>query len=352
MALEKPSQRWVFVGGLLAVIAGVAPLIVRPVTGQIRVTLIPDEERDKSSGVLQVFRGLQMSLADICYNKSTVYQHSGILYQIEDEDIVSEDIRDEQRGATVVAESTSPTAPIALKGGKKAVTTAAAHKTGDHEHEEDQHVHPRLTTISPREQDFRGIIGDVERAVKPFDLAHVRHVKPEEALPWLRLATWINPDHEMAWVATAFWLQGTKARNANATSQAIALLEQARLLNLPREGRPFEKHGLVYELAHLYLMEAKNPARALEILEPIVTRGEKDFAQLDPVQRDWLSFNFRDTVEACKKLGLHEKAVEYGRRGVALFPDDGPLRVSLRREIQLLQKGKGKAPAPSSRGKN
>jgi len=349
MALEKPSERWALVVILLAVLAGVSQWVVKPVASQLRVTLSPDRERDKSSGLLQVFRGVQMSLADMCFNKSTVYQHSGILYRAKDEDIVGEDIKDERRTATDAAEGTTPSATVARKPTKpgERPTTTTMRKTEPDGHGADEHGHQHLTIIPLPEDDFRGIIGDVERQVKPFELTHVSHVKPEEALPWLRLATWINPDHEMAWVATAFWLQGTQGRNPKATSQAITLLEQARALNPPREGQPYDKQGLIYELGHLYLMNAKNPAKALEVLEPVIARGENDFAQLDAVQRDWLTFSFRDAVEACKKLGRHDRAVEFCKRGLVLFPDDRPLRSSLRREQQLLRKGGAAKPANS-----
>jgi hypothetical protein len=331
----------------LAILAAVSPLIVGPVTERIRFSLMPDRERDESSGIVRVFRGLQFSLADICYAKSIHYQHRGILYQFADENILGEEISEEQSHLAEGTETTTASAAGASKAGGAHVHQADELKPTSGTAEAHEHVHKNITIIPTQERDFRGLIGDVERAVKPFDLTHVKHTEPMEALPWLRLATWINPEHENAWVATAFWLKGTGRQNRPATSQAIALLERAVALNPPRKGQPYDKHGLVYMLAHLYLVEGSNPRKALEILEPFLKHGEEDFSQLNEVQRDWLSYSFRDAVQACRKLGQHEKAVEICRRGIVLFPDDGPLQDSLAREQLWLKKAREKKPAKS-----
>ncbi|KPL12234.1 hypothetical protein AMJ85_01500 [candidate division BRC1 bacterium SM23_51] len=332
IGLGRAWQRWAVVVFGLATLGAISPVVVEPIAEQIRFTVMPDRERDRSSGVVQLFRGFQMSLADMCYNKSTHYQHRGVRYRIACEDTLDNRLKeDQQRHLAATEEATSP--PV------DAVTDAHEHE--GHEHED--HEHPPL--IPTAETDFRGILGNVEREIKPFSIAHVPHVKPQEALPWLRLATWINPEHEKAWVATAFWLQGTKRSNPEATSQAIALMEQAVALNPPREGQPYDKQGLVYMFAHLYLAEAKNPRKALEILQPAIERGERDFDQLDAVQRDWLLFNFRDAAHACRKLGLHEEAIEICKRGIELYPEDGTLRIALRREGRLLRKAREKAPS-------
>jgi len=353
--LSKPSQRWAVVIAALAMLAGVSPLLVGRIAELIPFPLTPDRERDESSGVVRIFRGLQMSLADICYAKSTHYQHRGILYQILDEDILGEEINKEQNQLTEGADkATSPTS-AAAKPDEPAKPGASpnGHTHEGQTAEEHKHAGPRITEIPTRARDFRGIIGEVERKVKPFELGHVEHTQPIEALPWLRLATWINPGHEKAWVATAFWLKGTSRRNPRATSQAIALLEQAVALNRPRPDQPYEKQGLVYMLGNLYLIESNNPAKALALLEPVLKQGEKDFAQLGEVQRDWLTFNFRNAALACRKLNQHEEAIEICRRGIALiFPvEDKPLKQILRREQQLLKKARETKPPISPKDK-
>lgn len=46
--------------------------------------------------------------------------------------------------------------------------------------------------IPTRERDFRGILGEMERAVKPFMAEH-EHAEMDELLPWFRLMTHMNP---------------------------------------------------------------------------------------------------------------------------------------------------------------
>ncbi len=329
-------RRWALVAVGLLILAGAGPLVVEPMAQNIRLTRTPKFERDRASAIVQAFRGLQMSLADICYAKSTEYQHSGIIYRAPCEETLDADIRaDRHQTDEALGGGTSPH-PSAEKSPRAAPTPASSKSTSRdhverHQHEEPDHEHN--TMIPPKEADFRGIIGHVEREVKPFSLTHAAHSKPEEALPWLRLATWINPEHEMSWVAMAFWLQRTRkgGRNPRAVEQAIELLERARALNPPQENQPFAKQGLLYMLGHLYLMEKKDYAKTIEVLEPAIKRGEADFAKLDAVQRDWLSFSFRDAVEAYRSLGQLDKAMDVAARGIVLFPDDGPLRTALRR---------------------
>ncbi|MBM3335706.1 hypothetical protein FJY63_13690, partial [Candidatus Sumerlaeota bacterium] len=120
---EKLSRRWLVVAAGLAILTLVSPLVVEPVAGRIRLTLAPDAERDKSSGIVRILRELQFSLSDICYAKSTLYQHRGVVYQIEEEDILAEEIgHEQQQGLRTEPGLTSPT-----------VVSGAAEKHEGHE---------------------------------------------------------------------------------------------------------------------------------------------------------------------------------------------------------------------------
>jgi tetratricopeptide (TPR) repeat protein len=331
--LSKPLHRWLIVIVGLLVLAGVSPRLVGPMASRIRFTVTPNEELDRSSGLIKIFRGFQMSLADICYNKSAIYTHNGIRYTSLGEDILAEHIADQQEEDTQAA--TNPT------------SATAARDAHDHEHGGREDV----LAITPQEHDFRGIIGRVEREVKPFPkrlvgpkgeaaYAHPPHVKEEEALPWLRIATLINPEHQQAWVGAASLVQ--HAKTPEASSRAIALLEQALQLNPLIPDKPYDKYSLVYLLAHLYLVKAKNPRRTIEILAPAIDHGEKDFPLLDAllglgesqIQKDWLNYCFRDAVLAYREMGDYDKAIQTAQRAIRLFPEDGPLRTMLRRMVQ------------------
>jgi hypothetical protein len=334
----RTAMRWLLVVLGLTVMGAIGPRIVDPMAKKIRLTRQVDPERDKSSGIVRLFRGFQLSLADMCYNKSTEYQHSGILYRDFDEDILADEVAEDQQKDTVDSGDGATTATE----GSHSPDDEHAHETepaDEHEHEDEHghdHAHPEVPNlILGPEEDFRGIIGDVERLVKPYTTEHVPHVKAKESLPWLWLATWINPEHEKAWVALSFFLHGSKAPDA--TTQAITLLERAFRANPRREGVPYDKYGLRYMLAHLYFVEAQNLQRAIEIYQETIRWGLKDYNQLDPIQKDWLNFSFRDAVQLYRHLGEYDKALDLCNLGIKLFPDDGPMRKTRRRLIRKLK---------------
>jgi tetratricopeptide (TPR) repeat protein len=346
----QAGVRWMLVIAALVGLTVVGPAIVEPMANKIRFSRMPDPKQDESSGVVRLFRGFQLSLADICYNKSIHYAHGGVVYRDLEENILSDSLAEDERHSTEADEGA--TSPVAEADMHEEDHEGHAHEHDhehDHEHEGEDHEH--LPLILTSKEDFRGIIGDVERAVRPYATTHVeQHTKAPESLPWLRLATWINPEHEKAWVAMSYWLK--VARRDDATSRAIALLEQAVRANPRRKGVVYDKYGLRYALAHLYLYQANNPRKALTILEETLAMGEADFERLDPIQQDWLAFNFRDAAQAYKLLGQLEKALETCIRGSKLLPEEGPLRHTrdrLKKRIAEERKKATEAPNTSPR---
>ena len=350
---QTSAHRRILVIFALIVLGAVAPRVVKPIAGRMQIPYTPDPKRDQTSGVLTVLRGLQMSLADICFNKSTEYQHDGVRYRQLEEDIAGNLLRDQaESDATDDVESTpSATVPPDVEttpsiAVPKPDRQESSHEGHDHEgHDHEEHAHKAVPFILMPEEDFRGVIGEVERQVKPYSAEHVHHKKTNEreSLPWLRLATWINPEHEMSWIAMAFWLQGTK--NERGASEAIELLERARALNRPREDEPYAKHALLYMLGHLYFVDARQPQKAVEVLDEAFRLGARDFVHLDPVQQDWLNFCVRDLVQASRKLGRYQQALDYCTSGLALYPEDWTLhRTRTRLEKNPKKQGQQKSP--------
>ncbi|MBX7244534.1 MAG: hypothetical protein K1X53_03490 [Candidatus Sumerlaeaceae bacterium] len=65
------------------------------------------------------------------------------------------------------------------------------------------------TIVPTRNKDFRGFVGDLERAVKPWhdpSTPHT-HTAGTELLPWYRLATMSNPNNIRAYMIGAWWLK-------------------------------------------------------------------------------------------------------------------------------------------------
>lgn len=317
--LQKPWNRWIIVLAGLVVLGLISPTVVNNrLAKSIRFTMRPDRETDQSSGLLAVFRELQFSLADMCFNKSTLYMHSGVRYAVVYEDAVSERIQNETEGDQTPDASKEP-----------AGQDGHGHES---EAEHDQEHEDIVPWIPPKDQDFRGILGDVEREVKPTTTEHAHHSKEEEALPWLRLATIINPQHEKAWMGAAATL--VEKKGDAGTSDAIALLELAVQINPLQEGKAYSMYGLQWQLAHYYYMKTSRQDRAIETLERAVERGEKDFGRLDDVQQDWLSFCVRDLIQFYRKAGRLDDAIETCRRGMVLYPEDGVIQRALRRILR------------------
>lgn len=57
------------------------------------------------------------------------------------------------------------------------------------------------TLIRSKQSDFRGFLGSLERAVKPYAVAGAAHVHlgPDELTPWYRVITLVNPQHIRAY---------------------------------------------------------------------------------------------------------------------------------------------------------
>src|SRR5258708_9770874 len=61
-----------------------------------------------------------------------------------------------------------------------------------------------LTIIPSKDRDFRGILGDIERATNAYkDMHSHTHNDPIATLPLFRLMTWIDPSFIAGWVTGA-----------------------------------------------------------------------------------------------------------------------------------------------------
>lgn len=151
-----------------------------------------------------------------------------------------------------------------------------------------------VTTIPTKERDFRGIFGDVERAVSAFrDMKNHEHNDPEQSLPLFRLMTWVDPQFITGWqVGGAVMARG---RNEVATNKALAFLGEGL------EQNP-ESIVLRTEIARLKITRQKKLEEAIEILsgalkiaaDKLDKLAENDKAALQDAFR-WLALCYRNT---------------------------------------------------------
>lgn len=165
---------------------------------------------------------------------------------------------------------------------------------GDQHHEEGEHGADArgaayVQVIPPAKEDFRGILGHLERAVKPYSVSGSQAGEggTEQTLPFYRLITWADPHYIQGYVVGAAFLGGA-GQYAN------------RGLEFLREGErnnpgSFE---IQVELGHFYLVYKKEYAdaerhlrRALELLprNRRLTDLEAD-ARLDAYR--WLALDY------------------------------------------------------------
>jgi hypothetical protein len=82
-------------------------------------------------------------------------------------------------------------------------------------HEDEQQLHGdemnMVTVVPGREQDFRGIFGDIERATNAYkDMTAHKHNDPMDSLPLFRLMTYVDPQFIPGWTTGATIMAGVE----------------------------------------------------------------------------------------------------------------------------------------------
>lgn len=173
----------------------------------------------------------------------------------------------------------------------------------------------RIVTVVPDEKaDFRGLFGQLERAVsayKPMEGHH--HNDPSQSLPLFRLMTWLDPQFVLAWVTGATII--ARDRSEKGTAKALAFLEEGEANNRTSVAIPTEK-------ARLLATRRKDLAAAKPLLETAVERGGDNPQRLFEIERDALNLAARLLAIVYRDLGEVEAMNHHLRRSERLFPKD------------------------------
>ncbi len=173
-------------------------------------------------------------------------------------------------------------------------------------------AHEGETSVIPdATQDTRGILGDWERAVKPyFPVGGHKHRPLRETLPLYRFMTWAEPNFVPGYVIGSFVIY---ASDHNNVGEMISFLREGVKNNptsiaLPTEyGRAlFTKAGLTGPAEHYLLAAVRNAQR------PARNEFEKD-SIVDAYR--WLVLLYR-------KEGRADLAFKWAQQGIQRFPDD------------------------------
>lgn len=180
-----------------------------------------------------------------------------------------------------------------------------------HEHEGEGYV----LVIPPRHEDFRGLLGDLERAVKPYAGADGRLYSKDadQTIPFYRLLTWLDPHFVQGYTVGANMI----CRAGRYPEQGLAFL---------REG---ERHNpdsfeIQVELGHFHLVYWRDWAAAERHLRralALVPRGRR----LTDVEEDARADAYRWLALTYREWGRREEAVRVAREGLAVLGHDGVL---------------------------
>ena len=194
---------------------------------------------------------------------------------------------------------------------------AAGHKgVGGHNdgHEAIMNDDAIVTVVPAAINDFRGVLGDVERAVSAYeDMKGHEHRDPKQALPLFRLMTWLDPQFVTAWVTGATVI--ARDTSEEGTTKALAFLEEAEANNPSSCAVPTERARL--------LISRRNDVRgAKHLLEIAMKRGLEDPARLEEIEKSGLNLAARLLALVYRDAGMAEHLKEHLRSARTVFKDD------------------------------
>lgn len=115
-----------------------------------------------------------------------------------------------------------------------------------------------VTVVPSKEHDFRGWIGDVERAKSAYkDMTNHGHNDPKDSLPLFRLMTWIDPSFEPGWVTGATII--AREKSDSSFDKAVNFLQEGLKHNA-------KSVSLNAELGRFYASRKKDFRKALDYL--------------------------------------------------------------------------------------
>ena len=176
------------------------------------------------------------------------------------------------------------------------------------------------------ERDWRGVFKRFEyiKPVKGY------HGDPSELLPWYRTQTAVNPNDTSAYVNGAFFL----ADFHNKFDEALAFLHEG-VVNNP------ESPEVHFAIGRLYFEKWEKYDEAIPYLEKAVAYG-REIQNRNPTQDRVVGNSYVFLVNAYRETGDLDSALRVAEDGVAICPDIGIVRTSLRLVKKDMEKEKGR----------
>lgn len=184
--------------------------------------------------------------------------------------------------------------------------------------EADEHDHlmdeSSLTTVVPeRELDFRGLLGDLDRATQAYrDMHGHEHRDPDAALPLFRLMTWADPGFVQGWAVGASVL--ARGRTRERAEAAIDFLRRGI------EANPASVM-LKTDMAQMRITRMGDRDGALPMLREVVA-GARLHPPADEDARDDVLRAWRWLSLVLRQKGEVRESIEAAKQGLHLFPSD------------------------------
>lgn len=340
--MPRPSPPLLTFLGLLLITVVLAPPL-HSVGARLRsesesLTSLPGTvARRNTNAFARILGELRMGAADYLFVKTELYLHGGIGYAAHTDDLDGE-------GASLAreAESLLPEDIQSLDehAGHGHQAHAPVHDQDHQDHAGPAHAHAEAedvrTTMRTAEDDFRGIIGNLEREIKPWRAPGSPHVLVggAEMLPWFRLMTITNPHFIRGYRIGAMWLGREKKYDEalaflqegidrNAENPELFLLYLSRVLMLTHKDN--EGLGSHREEA---LAAAREGVRLGLAVRPEDGETGKIHAGLlwTADHAEDLLFLMRFEAILAERLGRPEEAIQALRTSRLIYPDDYPLQ--------------------------
>jgi hypothetical protein len=177
-----------------------------------------------------------------------------------------------------------------------------------------------VTVVPPKERDFRGVFGDIERATQSYKpMEGHTHNSPKDSLPLFRLMTLVDPQFIPAWTTAATIV--SDERTETSFYKALGLLEEGLKENP-------DSILLLNELGRFYAGKRKDYKKALPYLERVVNRSV-DVRTIDPDEGEAMLNAYRWASLCYRETGQPEKQRWVAAKGLQIFHDDAILERAL-----------------------
>ncbi len=308
------------VGVLCLLAAGYLGMRLQPQSARGSILEYADLSDENAAPVAAILGEFRANLSYLLFMKTEEYLHSGIRYRPLTE-------KEKELGRAEIHHDFE----MMDAQEKKEVheEESLAHPDEEGEEHEYEHGHEHGHThgaqlVPPRRWDVRGVWGDIERAVKPFEEEGQpeRHGEVTEMLPWYRMATYMNPRLVKAYVIGGFVI----AAYGGKLDEAEAFLREGVQLNP-------ESPEVKEALGRLLMYRKDDPAGARPLFEAALALGRS--------RKDLTEEEKYAVRRACTSLALlewkandnREAALNIVKQGLELFPEDTALE-HLREQLE------------------